>query len=254
VLQRELPLSVRSPSITAEILHPRPADDDVRCGRGKMVSPGLLQLQTSKLPDMYPTNSSSSSRAPAKSRLGLVMACGIPGCVVAIIAVLFLANWFRDYSRSQSMKQRLTGKWTEKVVRNNGSDGTVIWEFRPDGTVRDYPAGKPPKETGRLDDYLQWNVSGGELVLSWDHHFTREASTEQRLRQVESYIEGSWHHRNTPLAFSDRCLIQDEGGDTFLFTLHPDKTEADAFMPRHLVLTRNVESHNSPAPASNPTP
>ena len=193
---------------------------------------------------MYLTNPSSSSQAPAKSWRRLMMACRIPGCIVAIIAVLFLAKWFREYSSSQTIKHRLTGKWTEKVVRDNGSVDTFIWEFRADGTVRDYPEGKPAKETGHVDDYLQWNVSRGELVLSWDHHFTREASIKQRLAQVESFIEGSWHK---PLAFADRCLIQDDGGDTISFTLHPDKTEADAFMPRHLVLTRNVDAPNSSA-------
>jgi hypothetical protein len=187
---------------------------------------------------MNPTDPSFSSQAPAKSWRRLVMACRIPGCVVAMLAVLFLANWFREYSRSQTIKQRLTGKWTEKVVRDNGSVDTFIWEFRPDGTVRDYPAGKPTKETGHLDDYLQWNISGGDLVVSWDHRFTREASVEQRLGQVASYMEGSLHGRDMPLAFADRCVIQDDGGDTISFTLRPHRTEADAFMPRHLVLTR----------------
>ena len=184
---------------------------------------------------MNPTNP-ISSQAPAKSWRRLAMACRIPGCIVAFVAVLFLAHWFWEYSRSQTIKQRLIGKWTEKVVRDNGSVDTFIWEFRSDGTVRDYPAGKPTKETGRLDDYLQWNVRGGELILSWDHHFTREASLEQRLGQVQSFIEGSW--RNKPLAFADRCSIQDDGSDTISLTLHPDKTQAGAYMPQHLVLTR----------------
>ena len=216
----------------------RMADDLMPWFPGKMLFARFYRLPTSKLLDMSPTNPSFSSQAPAKSWLRLMMACRIPGCIVAIIAVLFLANWFREYSRSQTIKQRLTGRWTEKVVRDNGSADTFIWEFRPDGTVRDYPAGKPDKETGQLDDYLQWNVSGGELVLSWDHHFTREASAKQRFWQVVSFIDASWRDRNMPLAFADRCLIQDDGGDTISFTLHPDRTEADAFLPRHLVLTR----------------
>ena len=158
--------------------------------------------------------------------------------VAAILTAVFLGLWFREYLHSQAIKQRLIGKWTCEVIRQNGSVATCIWEFRADGTAREYLAGKPSPETGRLDDYLQWDVSDGELVLSWDHLFTREATVNQRLRQVVTLVDERLRGKDRVLKFADRCVIHDHGGNTISFTVQPGKAGTGGFLKKDFALTR----------------
>lgn len=168
--------------------------------------------------------------------------CRVFALLCTVTVVLLLASWFREYSRSQAIKQRLTGTWKEEGIRVDGSTYSAIWEFRTDGTVRNHLVGKPMRESGRLDDYMQWKISRGELVLSWDHQFTREASVGQRVMQVTSFLDDRWRRNNHILAYSDRCLIQDNGGDVITLIPHvtarTDGTAVGGYVKQPIRLVR----------------
>ena len=157
----------------------------------------------------------------------------------AAAAIVLLGLWYAEHMRTERIKQQLIGKWTETVRSSNGMISTYVWEFRSDGSVSDYPiVGKPTRIPYPTQDFMQWEIEGDELVFNWDHHFTRNATIGRRLGQVGTFLMNLWQGSDVPLKYEDRCTFQGEIGETLMLVLDPEVSEAEAYMPRRVTLTR----------------
>jgi len=145
--------------------------------------------------------------------------------------------------QSQAIRQRLIGSWTQEFVRADGSIDVWINEFVADGHVYWYPVGTPEPERYRTWDVL-WNIRGGELILTYDHYYTENVTLLRRMRHLWRFI---WDRvkgaHAVPLFRSDRILIDDPGGDTINFKLHPDTPPRMSLVQRQFTLTRAPEEN-----------
>jgi hypothetical protein len=159
-------------------------------------------------------------------------------CIAIVIVVLLVVDWIHENAQSQAVKQRLIGRWTYEFVREDGATGTRIFVFRPDGTIHIYPFGRPEISTEDIAGDIQWDISDGELILTYDHHFTRNATFRRRMRQVRNLIWDRVRGRRYPVSNSERCLIDDPGGDTITLTPHPDMPPNTSWLGQNFTLTR----------------
>lgn len=161
--------------------------------------------------------------------------------LIAVIFVLGSASIFREYARSNALKERLIGTWTLPTYVGSGSFETWIFEFRRDGTIRYHPPGKPEPETGRIGDYWRWKITGGDLVIVYDTHISPDAPAGRKLIQFGRSVADRIHGDDYPLVTSDRYSIQDNGGDTITFILRPGGASSQ---PQKFTMTRvSADNH-----------
>lgn len=83
-------------------------------------------------------------------------------------------------------------------------------------------------------------------MLSYQHHFTRNATVTRRLRQISNAVDHWWNDRNIPLSLEDHLVIQDEGGDSIVISPHPDPARSDGFWGPPSTLTRIPDNEDVP--------
>ncbi len=167
------------------------------------------------------------------------------GVVLTAIFMLVATSAYyfaQQYSRDCAIELQLTGSYVSNYVRDDGTEDPFVWQFLADGTMRHYPKGKPPAETGSVDDHMWWHVSGGMLVLTYDRQFPRDASLRWKANHAITYVREFATGKNAPAARHDRCIIRDAGQDSIELSLHPDENTLDSwFGGGPSVLTRTSD-------------
>lgn len=112
----------------------------------------------------------------------------------------------------------------------SGAPTQWIWDFREDGTLREHPAGRPLPETGRVDDYPQWHVARGALIIRRNGGFAIKATPGQWFRQARAVFVSAWRGTPPPTDRVDRYTIAGEVGETLTlaFAAEGVDTEGDA--------------------------
>ena len=170
--------------------------------------------------------------------------------LTAILVVVATSTYFaRQYSRDCAIERRLTGSWVSNFIHEDGTEDPFVWQFLRNGTVRHHPKGKPFAETGSVDGYLWWHVSGGLLVLTYDRQFPHDASLKWKVERAIGYVREIATGKNAPLALHDRCIINDAGRDSIELSLHPNENTLDSwFGGGTCVLTRTSDGITSVCP------
>jgi len=166
--------------------------------------------------------------------------------VVLLIVILVGAERVHEYVQSQAIRQRLVGRWT--FARDESPIDNHILVFRPDGMVCIYPFGRPEAATENIAGDMEWEVSGGELVLTHDRlYFTRNATFGQKLVQLNNLIADRIRGKHDPISYSQRYLIGASVGNTIALTPHPEAHPHISSKEQSFTLTR-ATADTSPQP------
>lgn len=149
---------------------------------------------------------------------------------IVLVAAAAIAYFALNYVRDRSVERRLTGTWSNDYVREDGMVDSFVWEFLPDGTMRHHPKGQPYAETGSIDDYMWWHVSGGMLVLTFDRQFRQDASLRSRAKRAFVYAKELTTGTSSPISRQDRCIIRHGTDGSIELTLHPEENALESWM------------------------
>lgn len=205
---------------------------------GPLPCPDSLALGITTIDSPTDTASTISEEAdhPPQKR-GLRLIRGRTLVIVAIVLIASVVVWGRwriHRQQSLAVKERLTGRWT---FQRTGDNATWVCEFRDNGDALFYPLTDPPPPRSE-EGYFRWTTSGPDLMLSYQHHFTRNATVTRRLRQISNAVDLWWNDRNIPLSLEDHLVIKDDGGDSIVISSHPDPARSDGFWGEPSTLTR----------------
>lgn len=146
---------------------------------------------------------------------------------------------YLDRRRSARIEERIVGVWTESARDTGGDQPLWIWDFRADGTLREHPAGKPLLETGRVDDYPQWQVAEGALIVRRNRRFARNAAPSQWFRQAWAVLVAAWRGTPAPSDRVDRYTIAGEVGETLTLVFTGDGSDAAGDARLRVTLSRS---------------
>ncbi len=180
----------------------------------------------------------NSSDPPAKSRLRRIAESRPFRYVVVAIVVLFVADRVNEHVQSQAIRERLTGRWICEFPLEDGSVATQSVVFRPDGLLRIYRLGRPETERENIAGDMEWTVTGGELILTYQRHFPRNGTILRQARRLWSLIRSRMRGNYYPVVNSERCVIDDPGGSTVTIRSHPDTLPGHSWVGQNWKLTR----------------
>lgn len=188
----------------------------------------------------------SSNPEQTKSLLKHVFSSRRFRYVAAAVVVLVAVERTHEHVQSQPIRERLTGRWTYELSLEDGSVATESVVFRPDGLVRIYPLGRPETASENIAGDMEWKVTGGELVLTYQRHFPRNVGILRRARLLWSLIRSRMNGNYYPVVDSECCVIDDPGGNTITIRSHPDTLPGYSWVGHNWKLTRAEEVAGDP--------